>query len=708
METIIDKESERLLSLFSHIAEKCNDALTAPIAQGQFDPEDLKWSSLITLSDSFDKTDVELIKEVVLKRVVEKLLPVEEQEGDEDDTIEAAQKNEHSKLTENLKVCSVLLDFCFHMRQFMSDTSQCSLVYYELFATVVEMLNWPDDVCLFWDYVESRINWFKLGNTLKDDNSGETTLISYKQPLFEKLRRWNTSLMELSYRTHSNTPVMNEVKQKWLSFLSDLLPIQEESNFNRTGSIAKLSNSTTNWNIYQTTENYRGQSKEESFFSDIKLVYQNFIYAPLEFLSSSLDHKIKIDKVISTIIDNILELEEVFYNKIKKELKEINIINNKLNPDYFIPSKPQEGLPEYLRTSKLFEELNSSSMSEFQSIYDKIKHLPVPNPLDMSTTDEYSLFDQFMTLENDIFRKQFMIQVYFTSYIITQLIESDEVRDFFNTNISKVKAAHSISFDDMEKQNIKKASTFTKHLMVNRIKRFYGNKDKKFLDMIESLELSESCFHKLKMNGFKQFNDFHITEEDIVVPDIDKSFKKFGFVKMGNKQINNVWKIETGISNIKEVKLVPHEVLEKLQDKYAQSEGNEIDIVKSWQSLRLLRGPYLFKLSGINEEKGLKGLFEESNQSYFQDKYSDWKKKSIEVFNEPHKLLLAKARDYKQSKLNGKRENLEEESNSNKKVKLSNDNNIDADNNENENPSQERNLSNTQKGRESDDLVSKL
>lgn len=268
-------------------------------------------------------------------------------------------------------------------------------------------------------------------------------------------------------------------------------------------------------------------------------------------------------------------------------------------------------------------------MSEFQSIYDKIKHLPLPNPLDMSTTDEYSLFDQFMTLENDIFRKQFMMQVYFTSYIITQLIESDEVRDFFNTNISKVKAAHSISFDDMEKQNIKKASTFTKHLMVNRIKRFYGNKDKKFLDMIESLELSESCFHKLKMNGFKQFNDFHITEEDIVVPDIDKSFKKFGFVKMGNKQINNVWKIETGISNIKEVKLVPHEVLEKLQDKYAQSEGNEIDIVKSWQSLRLLRGPYLFKLSGINEEKGLKGLFEESNQSYFQDNYSDWKKNRL-------------------------------------------------------------------------------
>lgn len=75
-------------------------------------------------------------------------------------------------------------------------------------------------------------------------------------------------------------------------------------------------------------------------------------------------------------------------------------------------------------------------------------------------------------------------------------------------------------------------------------------------------------------------------------------------------------------------------------------------------------------------------------------------KKSIEVFNEPHKLLLAKARDYKQSKLNGKRENLEEESNPNKKVKLSNDNNLDADNNENENPSQERSLSNTQKGRE--------
>ncbi|KAL3233087.1 THO complex subunit HPR1 [Nakaseomyces bracarensis] len=666
MESLVSTEAENLLKVFKGIADNHLDILEYPLAIDRFNEVDLKWTNLVNKVHDADEKDLDIIKELILKKIINELFPINEDVKDEEDT-----ESSRKVLIERLNICAVLLDFTFNTRFHMSDYSQCSVIYFEIFSHLTDLLNWPYEIKEFWSYTESRIHFFKCGNSLEVSLLGESQLISYKPPLFDKLRKWNEMLLHINKRGLFNNPNDNEMKNKWLIFISALLPVNEESNFNRSGTITKNPKSNKERNMIRYKSPGRNKSQEGMFMEDYCYVLSEFIESPFEYICSSFDHKLELDNVLSAIIDSLLDLEDEFYTLIKKEKKSISSINATLTPNYTstdYATKPN--IPKFMDVSEKVDEINRFANDELLKSLESIKHIPQPTAFEISLKDADSLYQQMMILENDFYRKQFLIQVYFTCLLIERILTKEDVYEFYNNNNSKTKAKETEMFGRLNEQNIKKATLFSQHLIENRINKFYCFKDPEFYSLLKSLSVSEDCFVMLKLNGFKQFGDILVSSNIATAPVIDKSFKKFGFVKMGNKQINNVWKIETGFSNLRFESSSPATLYQELKENLNDSvrfDDNK-DIVKTWQILRSLRSQYLFDFTGFNENNGLKGLYEkDANPPSTNLKI--WKEQSIKDFNEPHRLKLQQAREYVQKRNEKKREHELSENGDNKRQK---------------------------------------
>lgn len=707
MEALIEGEGDKFLQIFENIAKKQENVLKVIVPKDAFEETDLKWESFEKNLEDLDEKDMDVMKELVLKKTVNRLLPMNNDEDEEDGV-----KKSKDDLKRRLDICAVLLDFSYYLRFHMKDSSQCSVIYFEMFSHITELLNWPQEMMTFWDYTESRIQYFKCGNALELNPMGESQLISYKPPLFEKLRRWNEMLLDVDKRIIFNSPNVNEMKNKWLVFISELLPLHEESNFNRSATIASYQNSVPRPYIKMNAG--RNSSQEEMFIDDYRYVMDRFVEAPFEYICSSFDQKLELDNVMSAIIDSLLQLEDEFYTSIRTESKNLSAINSTLNPNYMTSdSMAKTKLPTFMEASKKIEEINIKTNKEFLHVYDSIKDIPQPTAYDISLGNPDSLYQQMMILENDFYRKQFLIQVYFTCLLIEQILTKEDIYEFYKNNNSKTKVKDMEMFDRLSDQNIKKATLFAQHLMENRINKFYRFKDPQFCTLLRSLSVSEDCFVMLKLNGFKQFSEFVINTDITKGPEVDMSFKKFGFIKMGNKQINNVWKIETGFSNLNSKATSPKTLYEELMvsvEKSMDVEGAKDDIVKAWQILRSLRSQYLFEFSGFNENNGLKGLIDNKEVGAIKD-LSAWKENAINTFGEPHRKKLEEAREYIKNKEAKKRESEQIDEKQNKKPKTESYDNISEnkpveDMNKNEEDPQSENPENITSNGDTSDFVS--
>lgn len=648
LESTIQVCTDYLLPVFKGVSQADNP-INKPLKVDAFPEATLSfhWESLPANTIKEDNMDTFI--NVVLRKIITDVLLTE---SDNENADEKEFEEGAGGLDAKLKICACVLDFCFHSRRSRSSPNLWCISYFSLFSTVIDILAWPSSILEFWPYAETRIEWFKMGSSLEPLPLGTTNLISYKQPLFDKLRHWNELLGIVQNNSFLNTPLHYAMKRKLEKFISELLPIYEESNFNRSALSSTKQNSGNPWNKTISSATKSDNSSENIFATDYNYVFDNFLTRPLEFTYKPLDFKLDMDKLLTPLLDAIFELEEDFYKNLKASHKKLADINEKLNSGFpidleVIPNRP----PRYMRISKKINAERAKYWESFMDFDQSLSLMVQPTLLDISICNPETLYDQMMTLDNDYYRKQFLLQLYFSADLIRNVLTSTEIENYYKSCFQKEKPSKNIRFSNLTGSNLKKTLSLCNHIIDNRIKKFYHSRDPKFLSTIQNLCNLDQAFLRTKINGFKAFQNFQHSNDSLEVISFENSFKKFGFVKLGNKSINNVWKINTGLDLIDKKPLTAKEFYDELRERWQKSSDTDSiaedeKIVKQWQSLRSLRSRYMADFKDVNEEIGLSGLFDPSLAG---DQLKE-KKKILEglkaKLKSPHKKKLEEARNY--------------------------------------------------------------
>ncbi|QLL31980.1 hypothetical protein HG536_0C01480 [Torulaspora globosa] len=645
-EALVQTCVDFVLPSFKQLARRADNILDEPLEESSFAAEvvQLKWPAI--QSGEIAETNLDAFILLVATRGIS-------------DTLTLESDHDEATLRNGILVAAVVLDFCFHSRKYRQNPSTWSNSYFGLFSSVVDSLSWPRGLLEFWPYAESRIEWFKMCNSIDVVPVGTSNLVSYKQPLYDKLRYWNELLTTVQNNSYLNTPLHYEMKFKLEKFLSELLPISEESNFNRSAMFSTKLSSGNPWNKTINSSTRSDSSSENVFATDFNYVYSNLISNPLEFIYKPLEFKIDLDKTLSALLDAIFEVEEDFHKKIDISRKTVSSINEKLNYDFPPDFELSESrVPNYIAISEKFNRERQTYWTGFVGLKVSLSSLLQPTPFDMSMSHPPMLYDQIMEPENDYFRKQFILQICFTMNLIRQIVTSSDVENYYKSCYQKERPSRSIKFDSLNEANHKKTISLCDHILNNYISKFYHQRDPLFASIIEKVLKADEEFLKSKMDGFKSFHSFVIPQEAIEGRSIDYSFKKFGFVPLGNKSINNVWKIKTGLDQIETCPNNAKDFFEDLRSNLTSSEeqARPRDIIKDWQTLRRLRSQYLFDFNKVNEEIGINGLFSMSPIVANNLK----KRKAIDIMlerlKEPHLRKLEAARKFSSERLKRKRE----------------------------------------------------
>lgn len=635
-----------VLPSFKELAKRADNILDEPLDESLFETEivQLKWPAIENGEVANSNLDAFVV--LVATRGIS-------------DTLSLESDHDQEALRNAIQVAAVILDFCFHSRKYRQTPATWSNSYFGLFSSVVDSLSWPKGLLEFWPYAESRIEWFKMCNSVDAVPFGTSNLVSYKQPLYDKLRYWNDLLTTVQNNNYLNTPLHYEMKFKLEKFLSELLPISEESNFNRSAMFSTKLSSGNPWNKTINSSTRTDSSSENIFATDFNYVYSNLIANPLEFIYKPLEFKIDLDKTLTALLDAIFDLEEEFHKRINVSRKTVSSINEKLNYDFPPDSEMTVSkVPNYIANSEIFNRERQSYWTNFVGLKLSLSSLLQPTIFDISMSYPPTLYDQMMEPENDYFRKQFILQICFTMNLIRQIATSSDVANYYKSCYQKERPTRSIKFDSLNEANHKKTVSLCDHILNNRVKKFYDQRDPFFASIIEKVLRADEQFLKSKMDGFKSFHSFVIPQETIESPKIDYSFKKFGFVPLGNKSVNNVWKIKTGLDQIEKSPNNAKQFFEELRSKLTPTDeqGRSTDIIKDWQNLRRLRSQYLFDFKKVDEETGISGLFSESSVIDNSSKKRQAINSMLERLKEPHLRKLEAARKFNRERLKRKRE----------------------------------------------------
>lgn len=564
---------------------------------------------------------------------------------------------EPSSLEQTLNVTAIILDFCFHSRISRKDPSKWKIIYLSLFDQAMNILSWPNEISKFWGYPESRTSWFRSNNISSDENIHASDLVSIKAPLSEHLRHWNEFLKKTNKNSTFNTPLHYTMKFKLEKFLSGLLSVEEESNYNRSGQISLKQDSSNPWN--RKIINSRASTSPEIFTDDYLYLLNKLITDPLGFAFGSIDTKRHVEDAIIRMLDALLDAEGIFYKNARYNYRDVTVTNEQINENYYgdyLTFSKEE--PMYIKNSSVFQKSKETLWNSIGTFTGENSNFPRPTFLAFSTNNPDSFYDQMMKINNDALRKEFILQIVFVFALIEKLMESSEVRKFYKSTIEKEYGSIVVELERLDDSNIRKTKDFYNFFYKTRISTFYESRDPVFSKILQRTIDSDGNYMLTKLNGFKTFNSFN-TEYEVSKLEVDESFKKFGFIKLGSKQIDNVWKIKTGLDSIEQQFDDPKELFENLKEN--PIEGNDIsseespDIVKLWQTLRTIRQRYLFQLENYNERHGSKGFFDGSLVDEVKQKRCAQIQHLLAKVRKPHEDELRKAREYTEQKANLKR-----------------------------------------------------
>lgn len=645
--------SEHVLNEIKIINHKSSDNILMNRTDASHFNKDLieyNWKPLADIQISNANRD--LLTDLTLKKVISDILTFDGEPAATEDDIQ---------LMEKLKITAYVLDLCFHSRTSRIDSTAWTTTYFDLLGLAMNLLSWPVDVSKFWVYTETRIEWFKMQNIANEEAfSGTSSLISYKPPLSDKLRHWNDLLKIVQYNSALNTPLHYIMKHNLEKFISDLLPIYEESNFNRSSTVAKSQDSGNPWN--KKRHSGRPTSPKEKLSDDYKFIQTKFISSPIEFALKPLNFKLDIQDAIISILDALFGVENEFYKNAKNARRtKLDIedkINQNLDADFDVNAT---ALPTHLKDSKKFEDQRYKLWKEMLSIQDPSNLMIRPTFFDISSHNDSSLYKQLTFSENDYYRKQFILQVIFACRVVEKLVSEEDIKAYYKNCYAKDDLLKYFSFDNLDETNIKKTKSMCHHLAEIRISTFYMTRDPSFYRIIQSLLKSDDSYLVAKIDNFKCFTNFNLSlvrSSEDSENTIDYNFKKFGFIKLGNKQINNVWKIQNGLESVPSNDCNPKNIYDKLKGNVTNNTSNTPEkdkIVKQWQTLRLLRSRYLFEFNKVNEDSSLEGLFDQNLVDNSLERQENKINAITTKMHEAHRMKLKQAREFQKSKEESKR-----------------------------------------------------
>lgn len=605
-----------------------------------------EWEPLIKFEGSEIKSVNNFLREATFKRLVI--------------------DNARSENNDIEKFC-VLLDFCYYTKVTNKDEDTndfWSDLYFELLRMCLDFLHVPLEHLDFWPYVESRLEWFKQGRSADPVPYGSTNLTAIRAPMSKLLFHVNRMLKNIENYSKLNTPAHYKLSAKLQLFLGQLLNLTEGANVNKRGEICTQFQE----QLWSSNESVTMQT---DLFRNWRKVVSSFICNPLEWAFSPAEFKSDFEKYMLPLVDVILKEEYEFYIRTKKVNAKTFAINKKLNPNYprshtksIFQAEPKDSL-SYISDDKAQfwrDFVHETVFSDFTI---------TPLPLEISFCDGQEFYDQVMDVSNDFYRKSIILQIVVISSLVERILTKDSVNSFYKARYTS-NTGKKVASDELGPEAHSETLKFFEFVVSGRIMTFYNLRDPNFHTVICNILRDEETRTMNKIeNSYKGISEFKLPTNQLPVVDFDYSFKKYGWVKLGNKKIDNVWKIPTGLNLVKEAceeSQSANELYASLKQQYDSKDVDmdrqkkeESAIVKQWRVLRYLRPQYMFEFNKVDEDTGIGGLFDTSLIEESKRKKELKKQESIEKEKEEHLKLLTAARNYTEEKKNRKKRALEEE-----------------------------------------------
>ncbi|AAS54310.1 AGL181Cp [Eremothecium gossypii ATCC 10895] len=488
------------------------------------------------------------------------------------------------------------------------DAAAWANLYFDLTKSAMQFLAVPDGFLAFWPYFESRLAWYLQGQDVVPVRSGENRLVSgIRLPLSRLLYHCNELVRQLEAQSKLNTPRHYMVAHKLQWFMSQLLPASENCNYNKSGELMAQ--------LPETLWAQRGgklrDARSPSLFRDWTYFVEEFVLDPVGVMVSPLRERQGFEEYTNDIIEFLLEKEQDYYRKVASAVQGPNLIRQDLHRGLIPTQASTNNFREPQDSRHSICASKAAFWKHYSEVYATLEDVMHPLPLELCMEDEHTLNHQLETVEVDTFRKLVLLQITITCNIVDQILRDKAI---YRTYVTRYKNVHSGRAIPNDPPTLFKFFSTA----VGRIRDFYRVKDPQFFDMLNELLHADESFLFAKAANMAPFKEIAWNTESLGhAPEPACSFKKFGFITMGNKRINDVWKIESGLKRTKDLakarEIDPTGVYSALQA-VAATAGAATDadsrIVKQWQDLRALRFEYLFELAKVDETTGINGLFD--------------------------------------------------------------------------------------------------
>ncbi|SCV04487.1 LAMI_0H16534g1_1 [Lachancea mirantina] len=505
---------------------------------------------------------------------------------------------------------AVLIDLCYIMSQREKEISRkWILLQFELLRLSMGLLHLPHEHLEFWPFLESRIERLKAGFSSKVEY-GSTNLTAIKAPFSKLVFSLNKMLQDMRAQSRLLTPAHFQLMAKIHSFLAQCLSPAEPANANRKGDIAR-SLPLEIWDLNVTSPQHF-----KDFHSSWTRIQEHFIRKPLNWVYGDSSFRANFEKDITLIIDDVLKTELRFYSTVKHRgacsrapVARLNEVTSQ-SINMTRSSKPADSLCS--------RDADATSLEEINETYFKMRLSLQPLPLDWPSWSPAKIHFLIRNDRIDNYRKSFLEQMLITADLINAILTDSLTYKFYRSQVESTEKHADYDLDDDAKVQL---SNFVVKLVRNRILEFYKIWDPTFFILMEALLKGEAKSRNLKITkGSKMFGDFkYLTEDIIFVPASNcSSFKKFGWIRLGNKKIDSAWNLRTGLDQLPVVPETPQECYDQFQKEFKESNQKQDNaepdeaIVQHWRQLRFLRERYLFELSKVDEETGPGGLFDVS------------------------------------------------------------------------------------------------
>ncbi|SCU86284.1 LANO_0C07404g1_1 [Lachancea nothofagi CBS 11611] len=518
---------------------------------------------------------------------------------------------------ENTKIVrfAVIMDLCHHMRSSGEGSKErvkfWTLVFFELFKMVLSFLKLPHGHLRFWGYVESRVEWFKMGFSDREEvQYGQTTLSAIKAPFSKVTFQINKMLLALRVNSKLSTLLHYKLSMKIQWFLCQCLSPIEPANTNKRGNIAK--------GLPEQLWNPKHDMDDASaFFTDFRKVHSELIENPLEWVFAPSNRRLNLHDYLLPVMDEILLHESEFYSHIENKKIRASRVNQKSKTSADNSSS---------------KTVTASNPKELDPCSSTLR----PLMLDQPNWDPELVVSQLQDPDNDFLRKRFISQLLISTNLIERILLDEAVRKFYRSQYDQNDRSSASEEDESKTTATLKNLS---QLITKRLEQFYMLRDQNFQELLSSLIASENTLIDLKVKkGFKIFNGFKLPSSQLqTIPSYENSFKSFGWIKLGNKKLDTAWKIESGLESIKNDSCNSQEMFAQLEQDYQDNNAGSVqtshadNTVLQWKQLRCLRPRFIFEMSNVDEKTGVRGLFDASLINKSRKEKSDLSKQLQEA-----------------------------------------------------------------------------